>query len=128
VTLARQLGEDAFLKVLVTKGVDIVAVAHAGRTIPAHLRPALDVRDPTCIVPRCEVRRNLETDHRNAFGRTQVTKLEDLGHLCRWHHYQKTFLGYTYRGGPGTWEWIPPENRDVDLSPLRKIITSARRC
>lgn len=127
-TVARQLSEDAFLKVLVTKGVDIVAVAHAGRTIPAHLRTALAIRDPKCIVPRCEVRRNLENDHRNTFGRTQVTKLEDLGRLCRWHHYQKTCLGYTYRGGPGTWEWIPPANRDIDLSPLRKIITSVRRC
>jgi Domain of unknown function (DUF222) len=128
VTLARQMSVDAILKILLTKGVDVVAVAHAGRTIPAHLASVLEVRDPKCIVPRCEVRRNLQTDHRNAFGRTQVTKLEDLGRLCKWHHYQKTFLGYTYRGGPGTWQWIAPENRDEDLTELRKIITSARRC
>jgi hypothetical protein len=127
VTLARQMSEDAILKVLLTKGVDVVAVAHAGRSIPAHLVSALEVRDPTCIVPRCDVRRNLQIDHRNSFGRTQVTKLDDLGRLCRWHHYQKTFLGYTYRGGPGTWQWIPPEHRDEDLSPLRRIITSVRR-
>jgi hypothetical protein len=101
--------------------------AHAGRTIPAHLVSALEVRDPTCLVPRCDVCRNLEIDHRNSFGRTQVTKLDDLRRLCRWHHYQKTFLGYTYRGGPGTWQWIPPEHRDEDLSPLRRIITSVRR-
>lgn len=128
VTLARQMSEDAILKVLLTKGVDVVAVAHAGYAIPAHLRTALDVRDPKCIVPGCDRRRNLERDHRNAFGRTQVTKLDDLARLCRWHHYQNTFLGYTYRGGPGTWEWIPPENRDEDLTPFRKIITGARRC
>ena len=128
VTLARQLSEDAILKVLVTKGVDVTAVAHAGYTIPASLRTALDIRDPTCIVPRCTVRRNLERDHRNTYNRTRVTKLEDLAHLCRWHHYQKTFLGYTYRGSPGTWQWIPPENHDEDLSTLRRIITSARRC
>ena len=128
VTLARQMSEDAILKVLLTKGVDVVAVAHAGYTVPAHLRSALDVRDPKCIVPRCDVRRNLERDHRNTFGRTRVTKLEDLAHLCKWHHYMKTFLGYTYRGGPGKWEWIPPEHRDQDLSALRKVITGVRRC
>jgi hypothetical protein len=128
VTLARQLSEDAILKVLLTKGVDVIAVAHCGYTIPAHLRTALDIRDRKCIVPRCDVRRNLERDHRNTFSRTQVTKLDDLARLCKCHHYQKTFLGYTYRGGPGTWEWIPPDNRDQDLSPLRKIITTARRC
>jgi hypothetical protein len=128
VTLARQMSEDAILKVLVTRGVDVVAVAHGGYTIPAHLRSALEVRDPTCIVPGCDIRRNLENDHRNSFNRTRVTKLEDLARLCRWHHYQKTFLGYTYRGGPGTWEWIPPEHRDVDLAALRRVITTARRC
>jgi uncharacterized protein DUF222 len=128
VTLARQLSEDCILKVLLTKGVDVLAVAHGGYTIPAHLRTALDVRDPKCIVPGCDAGRRLQKDHRNTFGRTQVTKLEDLAHLCPYHHYLKTFCGYTYRGGPGTWEWIPPENRDEDLSELRKVITCARRC
>jgi len=128
VSVARSMSQDAILNVLVTKGVDVVTVAHAGYTIPAHLRSALDVRDPTCIVPGCDIRRNLQKDHRNTFNRTRITKLEDLAHLCRWHHHQKTFLGYTYRGGPGTWEWIPPADRDVDLSALRRIITTARRC
>ena len=128
VTLARQMSEDAILNVLVTKGVDVAAVAHAGYTIPAHLRTALSVRDRTCIVPGCDARRRLEKDHRNAFGRARVTKLEDLAHLCPFHHYLKTFCGYTYRGGPANWEWIPPENRDEDLSALRRIVTSVRRC
>ena len=128
VTLARQMSEDAILKVLLTNGVDVMAVAHAGYTIPAHLRTAVEARDRKCIVPRCERRRDLQIDHRNTFSRTHVTKLEDLGRLCKWHHYMKTFLGYTYRGGPGSWEWIPPADRDIDLSPLRRVITSARRC
>jgi hypothetical protein len=128
VSVARSMSQDAILKVLITKGVDVVTVAHAGYTIPAHLRSALDVRDPKCIVPTCEIRRRLQTDHRNTYSRTGVTKLEDLARLCPWHHYQKTFLGYTYRGGPGTWEWIPPEDRDVDLAALGRVITCARRC
>ena len=128
VTLVRQMSEDCILKVLLINGVDVVAVAHGGYSIPAHLRTALDVRDPKCIVPGCDYRRRLQKDHRNAFGRTQVTKLEDLAHLCPFHHYLKTFCGYTYRGGPGTWQWIPPEHFDVDLSEYRKVVTGARRC
>ena len=128
VTLARQMADDCILKVLLTKGVNVLAVAHGGYSIPAHLRTALDVRDPKCIVPGCDGRRRLEKDHRNAFGRTRITKLEDLAHLCPFHHYLKTFCGYTYRGGPGHWEWIPPQNLDQDLSALRTIITTARRC
>jgi hypothetical protein len=50
----------------------------------------------------------LQIDHRDTYGRTQITKLNELAPLCRGHHHQKTFLGYTYRGGPGTWQWIPP--------------------
>ena len=128
VTLARQMADDCILKVLLTQGVDVRAVAHGGYSIPAHLRTALDVRDPKCIVPGCDGRRRRQIDHRNTFSRTRVTKLEDLAHLCPFHHYLKTFCGYTYRGGPGTWEWIPPENLDEDLSELRKVITGVRRC
>ncbi|MEW6476489.1 MAG: DUF222 domain-containing protein [Actinomycetota bacterium] len=128
VTVAREMADDAILKVLLTKGVDVVAVAHGGYTVPAHLRSALEVRDPQCIVPGCNRHHDLEIDHRNSFNRTRVTRLEDLARICRFHHYLKTYLGYTYRGGPGTWEWIPPENRDVDLVALRRVITSAKRC
>jgi hypothetical protein len=128
VTLARQMSGDCILKVLLTRGVDVLAVAHGGYTIPAHVRTALEVRDPKCIVPGCDTRVRMQIDHRNSFGRTRVTKLEDLARLCPFHHYLKTFCGYTYRGGPGTWEWIPPENLDEDLTELRKIITTARRC
>ncbi|MCA1846868.1 MAG: hypothetical protein LC792_27475, partial [Actinobacteria bacterium] len=70
VTLARQMSEDCILKVLLTSGVDVMAVAHGGYTIPAHVRTALDVRDPKCVVPGCDGRRRLQKDHRNSFGRT----------------------------------------------------------
>jgi hypothetical protein len=122
VSVARRLGEDAILKVLLTKGVEIVAVAHGGRTIPAHLRTALEVRDPKCIVPRCDVRRRLEIDHTGSWARTRDTSLENSARLCKWHHYQKTFLGYSYRGGPGTWQWIPPDDRDQDFTNLSRIL------
>ena len=52
-----------------------------------------------------------------------------LALLCHWHHHLKTFCGYTYRRLPdGTWQWIPPADRDIDLSPLRRAIREVRRC
>jgi hypothetical protein len=83
---------------------------------------------PSASCPGAYYNRRLQKDHRNSFGRTQITTLEDLAHLCPYHHYLKTFCGYTYRGGPGTWERIPPEQYDVDLSALAKVMTVARRC
>lgn len=109
VSVARRLANDAILKVLVTKGAQITAVAHAGRSFKAHQRTALECRDPKCIVPGCEIRRGLQLDHKGPYVETRITSIEGSARLCRWHHYQKSHLGYTYRGGPGTWEWIPPE-------------------
>jgi hypothetical protein len=108
-TLARRMADDCILKVVVTKGVQITAVAHGGRNIPAHLRTVLECRDPKCIVPHCEMRRGLQIDHRAPWAATRDTRLENLARLCHHHHYQKSHLGYRYRGGPGTWEWIPPD-------------------
>ncbi|HLF41129.1 MAG TPA: YdeI/OmpD-associated family protein [Acidimicrobiia bacterium] len=76
----------------------------AALTIPAHLRSALEHRDPKCIVPTCEARRDLQIDHRQPWAAGGPTTLENTARLCRWHHYQKSHLGYRYRGGPGTWE------------------------
>ena len=47
----------------VLNGVDVTAVSHFGRTIPAHLCTALVTRDQTCVVPGCDVRWPLEIDH-----------------------------------------------------------------
>ena len=128
VALARQMATDSILKVIVTRGVEITAVAHAGRTIPAHLRTALECRDPHCIVPGCEIRRNLEIDHRAPWSATRDTSLGNLARLCRFHHYQKTFLGYRYRGGPGHWEWVPPDEPTEPPSPEATTSAVGLRC
>jgi hypothetical protein len=41
----------AFVKTVITDGVDVLNVCHIGRTVPAHVETALDVRDPVCVVP-----------------------------------------------------------------------------
>jgi hypothetical protein len=109
VSVARRMATDSILKVIVTNGVDITAVAHAGRNIKAHQRTALQARDPTCIVPGCDMRRGLEIDHTGPYVETHYTSVDALARLCRWHHYLKSHCGYTYRGGPGNWEWVPPD-------------------
>lgn len=48
---ARALASDAILSTVITKGVDVAAVAHFGRTISARLRTALEARDTECVVP-----------------------------------------------------------------------------
>src|ERR687887_689376 len=100
---ARMLASDSILKVLLTKGAEVRTVAHVGRTIPAKIRTALEERDPTCVVPGCDVRVGLEIDHIKALAQGGLTTMTNLRRLCRWHRYCKTFLGYQLTGEPGAW-------------------------
>lgn len=108
VDLARDLAGDSILSVLVTDGVDVTAVAHAGRTIPASIRRALLERDPVCVVPGCEVRDGLEIDHVIPFGEGGKTSLANLARLCRWHHYLKTHQRHRLERRGRQWVWVVP--------------------
>jgi len=108
VATAVSLLGDATVKLLLTRGVDVVSVLHLSRTVTAHQRSALEQRDPTCVVEGCRVRSHLEIDHIDGWALTRVTTLDRLARLCAWHHHQKTFDGFRLEGGPGHWEWCAP--------------------
>jgi hypothetical protein len=113
VATARAQLPEAILKVLVTDGVDVLSVSHMGRTIRAHVRTAIEERDPTCVVPGCEVAVGLEIDHwQTDFGDDGPTELANLARLCHLHHSMKTHRGFTLGGGPGKWQWDPPPAPD----------------
>ena len=109
VAVASRMASDSILKVLVTKGADVTAVAHVGRTIPARLRTALENRDSTCVVPGCDTRQGLEIDHRVPFARGGPSTLDNLARLCGWHHHLKTARDYRLGGAPGAWTWTGPD-------------------
>jgi hypothetical protein len=111
VDVARRLAVDSILNVLVTDGVDVTAVAHAGRTIPASLRRALTERDPECVVPGCSLRDDLEIDHIEPFALGGVTSLDNLARLCHWHHYLKTHHGHLLERDGTNWRWIVPRGQ-----------------
>jgi hypothetical protein len=108
VAVARRLAVDSILSVLVTDGVDVTAVAHAGRTIPTSLRRALEERDPMCAVPGCGLGEGLEIDHIEPFAQGGKTTLANLVRLCHWHHYLKTHHRYRLERDHGGWRWIEP--------------------
>ncbi len=113
VATARALLPDAFLKVVVADGVDVLSVTHLGRAVSAHVRTAIEERDPTCVVPGCDVAMGLEIDHwQTDFGDKGPTELANLARLCHFHHSMKTYRGFTLRGGPGYWAWDPPAELD----------------
>jgi hypothetical protein len=113
VSTVRGMLSEAFVKLLVTDGVDILTVCHVGRGVPAHVRSALEERDPTCVVPGCDVAMGLEIDHwETAYADGGPTTLANLARLCHFHHAMKTYRGFQLGGGPGKWEWEPQPEFD----------------
>ena len=105
VVVARRMARSGLVKIIERDGVEVTRVAHAGRTIPAHVRSALEARDPTCVVPGCEMSSGLEIDHIIPHAWGGATRLDNLARLCRYHHGEKTHRGWRLEGGPGNWIW-----------------------
>lgn len=107
---ARHVLGEANLRLVISDGVAVNTVLHMGRTIPAPVESALEARDRTCVVPDCGVAVSLEIDHWQVpYAEDGPSELWNLCRLCRHHHRLKTFEGYQLLGGPGKWEWRPPD-------------------
>ncbi|HXA30946.1 MAG TPA: HNH endonuclease signature motif containing protein, partial [Acidimicrobiales bacterium] len=107
---AREVLGDAIMHLVITKGADIASITNLGRTIKAPLRRAVIERDQTCVVPGCDVRNGLEIDHRIIpVVENGETALWNLARLCRHHHHLRHHRGFRLEGGPGDWQWLPPE-------------------
>ena len=104
----RLLNEGAFLAAVITKGVDVLNVAHLGRQFTAHQRTALEFRDPECTVLGCCRTVGLERDHRTGWADTHVTRVDDADHLCPHHHDLKTYNGWALEPGTGKRRMVSP--------------------
>ena len=127
VSTAQRLADDAFLKAIVTDGVDVLSVAHLGRTIPAHLRTALDELFPECTIEGCHVNALLEIDHNLPIESGGLTELANLNKVCPYHHDEKHRRnlrlvgdGLRKRLVPAA-EWMPPEPVRHQAVPLAAV-------
>jgi hypothetical protein len=107
---------DAYLRLIVTDGIDVKAITRRSRYIDAHQDAALAVRDRTCIITGCDVDWRLERDHRVPYAQCHTTSLDGLGRMCWWHHLLKT-KGWALVGGPGCYRLLPPGS-DVGEAPV----------
>jgi len=96
VSLARELGQDAFLKAALHDGTELHTIAHFGRRYPAVLRTALMLgappafEGPICSEPACDRRHHLETDHIDPCANGGKTTYKNLASPCWPHHRDKT--------------------------------------
>lgn len=99
---------NAFLAAVVTKGKDVVNVAHLGRRASAHQRTALEWLHPRCAAEGCNAAVRLETDHRLDWAASKITLLSLLDHLCGHHHDLKTYKGWALVAGSGRRPMVAP--------------------
>ena len=101
---------DPFLAAVVTKGEQVVGVAHLGRRANAHQQTALEWLYPTCAVEGCGTIARLETDHRVDWAKSHTTIFDLLDRLCRHHHDLKTLDGWGLVDGHGKRPFVPPDD------------------
>ncbi|MCU1462249.1 MAG: protein of unknown function endonuclease [Acidimicrobiales bacterium] len=114
-TIARMVASgDAFLAAVVTKGVDVLTVAHPGRRPSAVQQSALEWMYPACGGESCTVSHGLEFDHHTDWADTHHTMLSDGAMFCPFEHDKKTYQGWTVAPSPvpGKKRLIPPPGPD----------------
>jgi hypothetical protein len=101
---------DPYLAAVVTKGEQVMGVAHLGRRANAHQQTALEWLFPECVVLGCSTQSRLETDHRIDWADTHFTLLELLDRPCKHHHDLKTHHGWALVEGRGKRPMVAPDD------------------
>jgi hypothetical protein len=89
VQVARDLLGESILKLVITKGVDVLNVTHLGRGATAAQRIALLWSKPKCASIECSSM-FVQIDHRIPWATSKHTRLDELDPLCPHHHTLKT--------------------------------------
>ena len=96
VSLAKELGRDAFLKAVLHDGIEIQRIAHFGRRYPAVLQTALNLGTPpefngnVCAASGCDRRYHLQRDHIDPVTNGGLTTYANYQPLCPPDHRMKT--------------------------------------
>jgi hypothetical protein len=111
---------DSRTQVTIKPVIDLnVQLTAQGYDIPDRIREQVQLRDRTCVFPRCtRPARGCDIDHVAAYdhdadaeGRPQPgpTQTDNLACLCRFHHRLKTHSAWRYETpAPGVFEWTSP--------------------
>ena len=110
VSVARELLGDAVLKLVITKGVDVINVTHLGRSPTVAQQVALWWQSPICTAEGCTRSRRLENDHEIGWAETHRTVLGELDPLCTHEHRLKTVYGWALVAGTGKRAFVPPDD------------------
>jgi hypothetical protein len=122
ISAARAVLGESILKLVITRGVDVVNVTHLGRGPTDAQKIAVLFRQPVCIVEGCN-RTRIEFDHRTPWAQTHYTRVDDLQGPCHHHHRLKTVYGWELVDGTVKRPMVPPDdprhpnNKNMNKAP-----------
>jgi hypothetical protein len=119
---ARRLACDASVVRILERDGRPLSVGRRTRTVPPALRRALQSRDRCCRFPGCTQRRFLHAHHIDHWAHGGPTELDNLVHLCRFHHRLVHEGGYTLErsGRRGELRFRRPDGRPLHHLPERR--------
>jgi hypothetical protein len=101
---------DPFIVAILTKGKELVGVAHLGRKPTAFQRSALEWMYPSCAIEGCNAQAHLEMDHSLEWSKTHFTMLDHLKFLCHHHHFLKSNDNWALTEVDRKCLLVPPED------------------
>ena len=125
VDAAVDLMQDAFIAAAITKGRDVVRVAHLGRGLSAHQRTAVEATRLRCHNIACNRTVAIQIDHRVPWVLHEETKLDNQDPLCPECHRRKTHHGWHLEPGHGPRRFLPPEPSRVSTGTPEPMARSA---
>ena len=111
VEIAKALLGEAVLKLVITKGVDVLNVTSLTRGPTQAMRYAKLWASPMCIVEGC-TRTIVEHDHvwGAEYKDTRHTRLDEIERTCHTHHDLHTLQGWALVVGRGKREMVGPDD------------------
>ncbi len=89
ITMLRELCDTTVQRLIVGPDSQPLDIGRATRTIPAHIRTALHVRDRGCVFPGCDRPPGwTEGHHISHWAAGGVTAIQNLASLCSRHHHR----------------------------------------
>lgn len=118
VATVRELWPDAVVKLVVTRGVDVVNVTSLGRRATEDMVTAMQWESASrCSNGACDNERFVQVDHRLGWANVRRTRVDELDGLCCECHRLKTNENWQLVRGRGRRRLVPPEDPDHPGDP-----------
>jgi uncharacterized protein DUF222/HNH endonuclease len=115
--VARRLACDSSVVRVLERDGQTISLGRKTRTISPALRRALHMRDKCCAFPGCYRKTHLHGHHVKHWADGGATDLDNVVHLCPFHHRLVHEGGYEVRRGRDAFTFWTPAGKPIPQAP-----------